>query len=261
MVSNNMPTVTVRFRDDANRYDLWQVSSGVKDVMVLIAVVHFARPGSLIILEEPENHLHPAAQKGLMAVIEEAARSDGKQTLITTHSEVIVGQFSPEQIWFVDRKGARTRLQRLADAEIYEIWEQLGIERERFIEILGDTRQVLVILEGRDDYNALEPLWEAYGLNEVVLARSSGGGGHDEIAASARRLQDALSRFGFSATVFVVLDANGNREEKVAALAREGFDEATSHVWQEKEIESYLPIPETLALLAGRAADDVRPET
>ena len=43
-------------------------------------------------IEEPEIHLHPKAQADLASVLVEEAKSEGKQLVITTHSEHIAGR-------------------------------------------------------------------------------------------------------------------------------------------------------------------------
>ena len=50
-------------------------------------------PGATVLIEEPEIHLHPKAQADLASVLVEEAKSDGKQMIIATHSEHILGRF------------------------------------------------------------------------------------------------------------------------------------------------------------------------
>ena len=50
-------------------------------------------PGATVLIEEPEIHLHPKAQADLASVLAEEAKSGGKQMILTTHSEHVVGRF------------------------------------------------------------------------------------------------------------------------------------------------------------------------
>ena len=50
-------------------------------------------PRATVLIEEPEIHLHPKAQADLASVLVEEAKSDGKQMIIATHSEHILGRF------------------------------------------------------------------------------------------------------------------------------------------------------------------------
>lgn len=49
-----------------------------------------APSGSLILIEEPEIHIHPAAQNRLCKILVEVAKEERKQVLVTTHSEHIL---------------------------------------------------------------------------------------------------------------------------------------------------------------------------
>jgi hypothetical protein len=112
-------------------------------------------------------------------------------------------------------------------------------------------------MEGRDDYKALEPLWEHFQLSNKVLPARADGGGWSEIVDWARRLQDALQRFRLPSTVFVLLDNDGERDAKLAHLGANGFSDERGHVWNEREIESYLILPTALSRISATELDHV----
>lgn len=62
---------------------------GISYVLSIIVAVLSARPGSLILIENPEAHIHPAGQSALMRLIAMAACA-GVQFVIETHSDHIV---------------------------------------------------------------------------------------------------------------------------------------------------------------------------
>lgn len=73
--------------------DLPDVGCGVSQVLPVLVELFHAPPGSIILIEQPELHLHPSAQAALADVMIDAvqARENGKprniQLLIETHSE------------------------------------------------------------------------------------------------------------------------------------------------------------------------------
>ncbi len=206
-------TVSLKYKNDSMKYNLWQVSSGLKDILVLIVAIHFSDPGSLIILEEPENHLHPSAQKALCTIIsEEASRGVGKQFLITTHSEFVMQQFDREKVRLVSRQESGSVAVPLAETDLQPSLARVSDEGT-VLQLLSNRPQVIVVMEGRDDYKALEPLWEYAGIRDKVLPRKAEGSGWREIVDSARQLRESLARFRFPNSVFIILDSDGAREE------------------------------------------------
>ena len=56
---------------------------------VVLYLRHAVRPGDLLIIEEPESHLHPAKQVELIKLLTAAVRK-GVRIILTTHSEWIL---------------------------------------------------------------------------------------------------------------------------------------------------------------------------
>ena len=60
---------------------------------IILFLKNFVNPGDLLIIEEPEAHLHPAAQQKMAAALAFMVRK-GLRVLITTHSHYMVEQMS-----------------------------------------------------------------------------------------------------------------------------------------------------------------------
>jgi predicted ATPase len=60
-------------------------------VLPVVVTCLLAAPGSLILLEQPELHLHPAAQQRLGDFLLACARS-GRQLVVETHSEYVLSR-------------------------------------------------------------------------------------------------------------------------------------------------------------------------
>ncbi len=83
--------LTLRFRTDP-RADFQRpqnVGFGLTQVFPIIVAVLAARRGDLILIENPEVHLHPAAQQQLGALAARAAAS-GVQLIVETHSDHVL---------------------------------------------------------------------------------------------------------------------------------------------------------------------------
>ena len=97
--------------------NLRDVGVGVSQVLPVLAVAYCAPPGSTVLLEEPEIHLHPLAQAVLAEVFAEVSQQRQVQFLVETHSEhlfrrmqtlIARRQASTAQcrMLFVERRGA-----------------------------------------------------------------------------------------------------------------------------------------------------------
>jgi predicted ATPase len=72
-------------------------------------------PG-LIVLDEPELGLHPAAIALLADMMSAAATRT--QLIAATQSVTLVDQFEPEQVWAVDREDGQSTFKRLSDTDM-----------------------------------------------------------------------------------------------------------------------------------------------
>lgn len=85
--------VKIRTKGSRDWVDLPDVGFGISQVLPVLVQCFYAPPGSIIIMEQPEIHLHPSAQSALADVMIDVinSREDGEdrsiQLIIETHSE------------------------------------------------------------------------------------------------------------------------------------------------------------------------------
>jgi predicted ATPase len=63
------------------------VGFGVSQVLPVLVQCYYATEGSTLIIEQPELHLHPAAQSELADVLIDVVRNRGMQVIVESHSE------------------------------------------------------------------------------------------------------------------------------------------------------------------------------
>ena len=77
-----------------SKFTLDQSSSMVSELAPLVLFLKYlVRPCDLLIVEEPESHLHPAAQRQLARGIVRLVNA-GVKVLITTHSDIMISQIN-----------------------------------------------------------------------------------------------------------------------------------------------------------------------
>ena len=83
--------------------DLTAVGVGVSQALPIALLLVLSKPGDVIIIEQPELHLHPAMQLRMADLLLNFARN-GRQVIVETHSEHIVNRIrrrvveAPEQL-------------------------------------------------------------------------------------------------------------------------------------------------------------------
>ena len=81
-------------QDNASNIPLESASSMITELAPIVLFIRqFVEEGDLLIIDEPEAHLHPAAQQQMAAALAFMVRS-GLRVLITTHSHYMVEQLS-----------------------------------------------------------------------------------------------------------------------------------------------------------------------
>lgn len=91
--------VKVRTKGSDTMTDIPDVGFGISQILPVIVQLYYAPANSIIIMEQPELHLHPSAQSALADIMIEAisAREDAKprniQLIIETHSEHFLRRF------------------------------------------------------------------------------------------------------------------------------------------------------------------------
>lgn len=84
-------TIKVRSQGIESELPLPSVGVGVSQLLPVLVLCLLAEPGSVVLLEQPELHLHPALQQKL-ADFFIAVASSGRQLIVETHSEYCVSR-------------------------------------------------------------------------------------------------------------------------------------------------------------------------
>jgi predicted ATPase len=79
--------VWVQRSPDAKKVLLTDVGFGVSQILPVIALCYYAPEGSVLLLEQPEIHLHPGVQAGLADVFIDAIKRRRVQIVLESHSE------------------------------------------------------------------------------------------------------------------------------------------------------------------------------
>jgi predicted ATPase len=218
--------------------DISTTGSGFHQVLLILAFM-FARPSSLILLDEPDAHLHVLLQKQLYDILREICHERRGQLVIATHSEVLIDNTSPNRIVSfyrephpltskTDRDQVREALKRVTSLDL----------------LLAENAKGVLYIEGSTDFDLLKA-WAEVLSHPMQAWFSNLPFWHNN---QGRNPQEARSHF-FSLKAI--------RPDLQAALLLDGdnrnlpdreisSDALTILRWDRYEAESYLLHPDSL---------------
>jgi len=112
-----------------------QISDGI--VLAAALVLISLRSGNQrLLIEEPENGLHPRQLKVIADTIRSIAETQGTQIILTTHSPLLLNHFAAEEVLLVTRDQSGVHVQRMSEARglddlasemaLGELWYNVG---------------------------------------------------------------------------------------------------------------------------------------
>ena len=95
-----VPFIRIEYCEKKNpqvKLDLASAGSGFHQVLMLFAFF-YARSASILLLDEPDAHLHVILQRQVYDKLKTIAREKNCQLIISTHSEILLEDTDPDQI-------------------------------------------------------------------------------------------------------------------------------------------------------------------
>jgi predicted ATPase len=117
-----------------------QVSDGVLLILAYLTVLHLPEPPRLLLVEEPENGIHPKRIEDVLGLLREFVQEQKQtQVVMTTHSPYVVDLFKPEEVTLCQRdasgavvthrlSNSKTVREQLDIFTLGEIWTAEGEE-------------------------------------------------------------------------------------------------------------------------------------
>lgn len=242
-----------RTKEGGPVYDLMSAGSGFQQVLLLLCFLH-TRPGSVLLLDEPDAHLHVVLQDAIYGELKRVAAQKNSQLVIATHSEVIVNAaqideirvaFDPGQALADPHGKAKENVKRalrwISNVEIAQAQRAPGIlylEDYTDLEILRAWARVL-----RHPAHALLTT-ELFRQKTVVDSPS----GHEGLQAKDH--YEAL-RIVREIPGLILVDGDARPEIGDTPITGTGLQRSR---WHRYEVESYLVHPEALARFCAHVA-------
>lgn len=139
-----------RGKNGLAQLDIASAGSGFHQILLLLAFF-YARPASILLLDEPDAHLHVILQKQIYGTLRRIASERKCQLVIATHSEVLIDNTSPELILSFYKKPHRL----VTEADRDQIREALKRLSATDI-LLAERSSGILYVEGETDFDLLK---------------------------------------------------------------------------------------------------------
>ncbi|MBC3213777.1 DUF4435 domain-containing protein [Serratia fonticola] len=220
--------------DDSKIYNSSEMSDGERVVFYLIGECLSAPENGVIIIDEPELHLHKSLQYPLWKKLEET-RSDCLFIYITHDVEFAASQSEATKIWLKDYDGKRWQ------------WVQLNKEtdfpEDLLLEILGSRRKVIFV-EGDNGSHDLS-LYRILFPDHLVVPR----GGCAKVISDVKTLRKLP--YLLHLDIIGIIDRDRRVDEEIKSLEKEGI-----YVLSVAEVENLFCVEEVVNLCCEWLARD-----
>jgi predicted ATPase len=160
------------FRVDNPKDHFLSWSTGHKIVMqILVSLVAHMTPRSLVLIDEPETHLHPPLLAALMHAVRALLEEHKAYGIVATHSPVVLQETLSQHVYIVRREGTTTKLVR---PSIETFGENVGALTSEVFGMNSGVTDFYKILDKMlvelNSLEAIESKFEPHGMSNQARA-------------------------------------------------------------------------------------------
>ncbi|MBN1830423.1 MAG: ATP-binding protein [Deltaproteobacteria bacterium] len=93
--------VDVKYSQNGIHLDLASAGSGMLQIIQLLVYIYLHNP-TLLLIDEPDAHLHPELQEKLGAVLKKVTQDMNAQLFVASHSPDVIDAFSSQEVFFIN---------------------------------------------------------------------------------------------------------------------------------------------------------------
>ncbi|MDR0668848.1 MAG: AAA family ATPase [Treponema sp.] len=244
--------VTYRPNNMSTNLDISLAGRGLQQVLLILSYIYWHK-NSVILIDEPDAHLEILRQRQIYALLKTAARENGSQVIIATHSEAILDDAVDTNLTLLlldgtvdnigDKKDVRNTLRTYGIEHYYKAKVHpriFYIEGSTDIEILRRLAGLLGHKKAEKVLNDRLNLYYTQNIEpedsiENQLDRAGGAFNRNHLSHFG-----ALKAFVPELKGFALFDNDGNNRHDIIT------DSIATVFWKEYEIENYFISPDVL---------------
>lgn len=228
--------------------DIASAGSGFQQVLMLLAFLN-TRPGAVLLLDEPDAHLHVILQDAIYNELRTVAAHQRSQLIVATHSEVVINTVEPRELYVMlnqprmvadnaERSRLISSLRVLSNADVMQAHNVRGaLYLEDYTDINILRAWAACLGHRAEKLLTTEIMWKP----TVFQTRSAGV---ENAGVRARDHFGALQLVRDDLPGLEIVDGDAHPEIQNTEITGVGLQRLR---WRRYEIESYLIHPDSLA--------------
>ena len=246
--------VDVKYSQDEISLDLSNAGSGMLQVIQLLVYVYLHKP-SLLLIDEPDAHLHPELQGKLGAILIAITDDLEAQLFVATHSPDVIDSFNSNEVYFISSAKKHLRPFKKDNAYVEGLIDS-GIVTNSALSRIAVRPRCLVV-EDRN-IKILKRIDDVCGFGLLSrpgdFKRAEGVSKFQTIQQVYLTVQDVV---GKKINLHFLQDSDGLPERYLQYIQKRYEDRSVvAHILERHEIENYLLDAKTVrAALKGKGYD------
>ncbi len=239
-------------------YDINNVGQGMQTLVLMLSTILLLKP-SIVLMDEPEVHMHPSLIKEFVKYIR--LLSADTQFIITTHSLVLIQEVGLDKVFSlkneIDQKGIIV-LKVDDKNKLLETVQQLGYDIDTLTYTLKPS--VFVFTEGPSDKDFILAFADKAGLQAQINSFSTafvamgGKGNRYKLANLINKLNEEF----IDSPLLIILDKDETTNTTIEEIRNKFFSNNPKrlHYLSKRQIENYLIDEKAIGTLVAKKIKD-----
>ena len=217
-------------------FSIDNISAGMMHVIRILLQYESCKKGDIVLIDEPELHLHPGAARALRNVLN---KKKDIQIILATHSPIFIDPAFINKIFLLNSKGLKREIDIHSETDIQEVLTSLGSSGLDLL--MYDT---IIWVEGPSDKIYVNSWLESLIPKKVhqIGINYFGGGDLSHIQPS--------ELVKINKNIYFILDSDKKGEKEKIPVSKTRFrtkckkEGIPVHILKRREIENYIPTRE-----------------
>ncbi len=151
--TTGQPEILIKYNERGQGpLDIAQSGAGLRTFISLARILDQS-PSNIVLLDEPDAHLHASQQAVVLDLMLDVASSGNRQVILASHSPEIITRVPSECIRWVDRNDSVAQ----GGFEVGQMLEQMGVSADTYLP-RQQLPDILIYVEGIDDRPVVESI-------------------------------------------------------------------------------------------------------